>query len=363
VIAPKSNMNAASDVSWILEDVEKAQVRITSPAYTTTDTITTNAPTHYKHSHCLPVNGCYRIVLRDASASGQAIYRYAASFNGYKVAESNNNADVDVDFSRVTGGDFGSGCRDLDSSGRGTNEFGRTGGAKTYGIMFDVQAKEGQNVSLLRFASLHMDTGNTNVKIFTKNGSYKGYESNDSAWTQVLTVNNVVGKKKGIYTWLSNKFEPMVTMLSETTQAFYILTDQPNLYYNTESANEGDLWKSFDKYNAFAGTACVSATKFRGCRSNVVAGFEGHILAAYVRAASTFAPTEAPAPVMPPTPAPQSGTPSCSDKERLVSLTLDVPDGRASSGLSWSIEDVANAKARVFSHGYVNTNGPKQFKH
>jgi M6 family metalloprotease-like protein len=337
----------ASDLSWIVEDVAKAQHRIAVRA--------ANQPAeHYTYNLCLPVDGCFRFVLRDASGQGAS---HKATYGGGLVAESDGTAEHAFS---VNGGDFGSACSGLSSEGRNTFGFGNSGQSKANGIMFDIQAKSGQQVNVYRPSILVLETGTQKVKIFTKNGSYRGYENDASAWTQVFSK-NVVGKGKGRNIWESTNISPKVAVLAETTQAFYFLVESgPNMYYDA-LASPGALWKSFDTFKAFAGTACTSSIAFTGCKSGPAAGFNGGLMAGFVTIQRTFGPTAAPTASVTPTAAPSVTQPSCSEQERLFQLRLDSP--AKASNLSWFIEDVAKANARVFSPVYADANQGMIYRH
>jgi M6 family metalloprotease-like protein len=265
---------ATSDVSWILEDVAQARTRTVSPVY---QDIADDASPHH-HKYCLTIDGCYKFVLKDASGSGVS---FVATYDGEVIAE----GDDSTSFS-VNGGDFGSTCR-LARFGRESGNLGRAGTGKANGIMFDMQANEGWDVVFYRFAVLRLEGGAHNVKVYTKNGSYKGYENDAAAWTDIQTIEGLVGQS-GMARQSSNCVHTPV--LAETTQAFYVVVTSggANLLYNTSPANAGDVWQPLERYTARAGVACTSSTAFEGCDDpSLVAGYEGHFLAGLLKVWST----------------------------------------------------------------------------
>jgi hypothetical protein len=342
---------ASAGLMWMVDDVANANVRVFSPVY---DAATT-APVQYKHDYCLPKDACYKFALQENdSLQGTSFY---GTLGGNMVVQGNSrDAGVGVNV-----GDFGAMCNKIDySRARDTYAFGKSGAASSFGMMFDIQAKEDQHVNVYRFAALHLESGSHDINIFTKNGSYKGYEHDASAWTQVLSLDGLGGQGGSTYTWQSDNLEPKVGVLAETTQAFYILDAKSrSIYYNNDlSYDSGDLWKSFDKLDAFVGTACDSSIAFKGCRSGLVAAFEGQLSVGYVPVRNTFAPTACPVAVRQPA---LIAFPKCSDEEDLFVLALDAP--AKGSDLSWTIDEVGKTDTCTFSLAYVDAAEPLHYKH
>jgi M6 family metalloprotease-like protein len=337
-----------SDVSWILEDVAKARTRTVSPAY---QDIAADAPQHH-HEYCLNIDGCYKFLLKDVSVNGQGM-SFVATYDGEVVAEGDGSTAVSVN-----GGDFGSTCR-LAQGNRQIDNLGRTGTGKANGIMFDVQANEGWDVVFYRLAALRLNHGTHNAKVYTKNGSYKGYENDAAAWTDIQTLEGLVGNSVVAWQYSNCVHTPV---LAETTQAFYVVVTSggANLEYNTSPAKAGDVWQPLERYTVRAGVACTSSNAFEGCDDpSLVAGYEGYFLAGLLNAWSTFAPTAAPvildgtkAPTSSPTQAPLT----CVGSERLFSLSMDAPV--AASNLSWVVDDVAKDRTHIVSPAYADASEP-----
>jgi hypothetical protein len=257
---------AASNLSWMIDDVAKDQAYIVSPAYADA-----SEPVTYNHQYCLTIDGCYKFLLKDASGTGVS---FSATYDGELIAE----GDGSTSFS-INGGDFGSTCR-LASTDRSTANLGVTGTSKANGIMFDVQAKPDWDVMFFRLAALRLEAGTHSVKVYTKNGSYKGYENDAAGWTDIQTLDGLVGNEAEGVVWQTKNLDIFTPVLAETTQAFYVVVTSggANLEYNDSPANAGDLWKSRTEYNVLAGVACTSSTEFTGCEDDsLVAGYEGRI--------------------------------------------------------------------------------------
>jgi M6 family metalloprotease-like protein len=347
---------AASNVSWMIEDVAKSQTRIVSPVYV-------NA-TVYKHEYCLTIDGCYKFVLKqDASTSGAGV-SFTATYDGELVVEGSAAAPASV-----SGGDFGSICRLGGAVGRQTSNIGRVGTATANGIMFDVQAKEGHDLVFFRLAGLRLAAGTHTLEVFTKSGSYQGYEANADVWTLAQTLTGIKGG--GIVTFQPQNFAIKVPVLSETTQAFYVLISSggSNLVYNDSPAvagtAAGEVWKSTERYNVLAGEACTSSNAFEGCgNSGLVAGYEGYVSTGIVAVYSTFAPTPAPGidkdnradATVAPTPAATSAPTKAAASSPTSKAATSAPTKAATafSGLpfkaelasSWTVIDFNNFESR-----------------
>jgi len=128
------------------------------------------------------------------------------------------------------------------------------GSAVHYGNMFDIKAKS--DIIIRRFASIHTSKTNTyKYKVYTKCGSYIGYEKDPSSWTLVQDQ-TITGKGFGSATTVSNvNFFQHVAVLGLTTQAFYVVLDQPEIVFLYDATlKEGSAYKTFPDLSVGVGT-------------------------------------------------------------------------------------------------------------
>jgi len=102
---------------------------------------------------------------------------------------------------------------------------------KQAGNMFDVFAKQGVAIVSFKIHTLLKRT--VSATIYTRLGSWKGYDKNLLAWEKIATV-DVDCKGHGAATTVEG-MEP-ITLGSGDTRAFYLTLDAPELlyYYSTE---------------------------------------------------------------------------------------------------------------------------------
>jgi len=330
-----------SNISWEVVDVAYGKPRFKSPVYT-------NEAKSYSHQKCYDDKSCYKFVIRnlDGDSLQKSETNYTATFGGTLVAASMGHRVYSSD-----GGDFGTLCR-LDSNGRTIEVFGNSGGSSDYGYMFDVRAKEKQELMIFRFAAIHTKRiMNYKYRVYTKNGSYRGYEQNPTVWTLVGDA-TVMGAGANQYTGTASFKSPdFVTVLAETTQAFYVVLDQPDLVYTNGAGlglQPGTLSHSFGNLNVFAGVA--TGKDFSGPTGNT-AVVNGKISIGYTTVYATGSPTKSPFPVTSsPTAAPfDQEHLDCNEFESIASIKIQTDD--FGSETTWDIVDVYGANKLIKSGG------------
>jgi hypothetical protein len=85
------------------------------------------------------------------------------------------------------------------------------------GQMFDIEAIN--DIEVTDF-DVHFTSGTDDIAIYTKSGSYVGFETNPGAWTLVTTVPNVTSAGAGVPTPLNANIN--VPISAGSRQAFYI---------------------------------------------------------------------------------------------------------------------------------------------
>jgi len=226
-------------------------------------------------SYCLPKTSCYKFNILDSAANG-----ISGLGNGFKVAIDgavlvdtmsypNNHGGFAMD-----GVDFGTGCW---PNAGATATTGLMTSGPVQSIMFDLSGK--LDIVMRRFHSLHLNAPVGQIvkaKIYTKQGSYYGYETISTAWTLVHTE-DMTSAGSGSYTMSSagNFQNGPVAVLGGTTQAFYIVLSSPNLLYGSTTAAQGSIFANFDVFNVRVGIASTSGTAFSPASTS--ARFSGKI--------------------------------------------------------------------------------------
>ena len=239
-----------SENSWKLSDVYNGGVILKSQGPYNDER------KFYRYQYCLPEASCYKWVLSDSSGNGML----GVNGSGFRVQWKNkvetdtmNMGMLKIPFTQ-DGIDFGSRCnRDVAKS---TPTIGRPGITTSAGIMFDMVSK--QDVVLMRFAGLHLqDTSSYTIKIWSKNGSYQGYQTDATAWT-LVSIQTLVGGGSSAYTNTSN-FPAVVPMLAGTRQAFYIEVNPPTLLsYSRAAQDVNTIFKSFTEADVYVGVLVKS---------------------------------------------------------------------------------------------------------
>ena len=127
-----------------------------------------------------------------------------------------------------------------------------TYGMQTYGHMFDVVSTQ-QPINIQNIG-LHFSLNNfrSNVKIYSKKGSWIGYDSNITEWTlihqtSVITSSNAL-TNLGI-------LQINVIIPAKETQAFYIIVTGSTLEYGNTSYITGNVYKSDNNIQLLTGIA------------------------------------------------------------------------------------------------------------
>ena len=171
-----------------------------------------------------------------------------------------------------------------------------TAGPAAPGNQFDVKASSGNFIRITGF-NVRIRSGTT-VSVYTKQGTYKGFETNITAWGNPIQTVTVTSNGRGNLTPLPPLPNPIV-IPSGGTQAFYIKMDDGNLEYTQGSAeDEGKLYISDGNLDFFYGIGVSGNTQFRTRIWN------GRI--DYQVLASAPAPTPQPTPMPTPLPTPAS---------------------------------------------------------
>lgn len=200
---------------------------------------------------CLDRSVCYKLKITDLGGNGFSSGggKFDAIYDGVLVDSTPGK--TSTPFSSMSS-DFG--LCDFDTASASIFHISFTTDAKFFGQMFDVKGLA--NIVVGTFDAIHIDNVvSNNVKVYTKNGSYKGFENSPEYWTKVFD-NTVVGKGKGKFTSLPEGFSPPVAILKDTVQAFYVVCDKPDLLYldsATKSWKEGDVWRAAPTYQVLTG--------------------------------------------------------------------------------------------------------------
>jgi M6 family metalloprotease-like protein len=240
----------------------------------------------YRHGWCLQESSCWKLTLRDSAGNGiqgvDAGNGYKMSWDGQMLDESRLLPDGSSPTFYYVGADFGIGCvqntlrynRDME----GINEASVT----SSGIMFDVKATRADSF-VIRFAALVLDASSTglpaNMKIYTKDGTYQGFETSAQDWTLVSDQPVLSSSTSGGYSGSSN-LDEFVPIMAQTTQAFYIELDQPILMTipgaDQNITHAGQVYKSFDELDMCSGVS--SSAEFGGVKQSSVALLPGKIM-------------------------------------------------------------------------------------
>ena len=116
------------------------------------------------------------------------------------------------------------------------------------GNMFSVEAL--RDVSITSLVINAMSKGQGAVKVYTRNGSYTGYESNKQGWNLIYSNQEVVHEKRGQPTELREFLNP-VTIKSGNIQSFFVHSSNSLVY--TAGTKEGDTYTSDDSIVIYEG--------------------------------------------------------------------------------------------------------------
>ena len=267
---------------------------------------------------CLEKMSCWSLVIRDSAGNGiQGTGNgYTVKWNGAVEYATKALADGSLPLFDETGVDFGDMCRV--GPLRNVQYLSQHGDFISSAMMFDVKGK--MSSMLMRFTRLHLKStvGDVSVtyKVYTKNGSYQGYETDPSAWT-LIKMQSVIPKGMHVWTQAEN-WDVNLPLMEGTTQALYIELDQ-RVLFSTDCTKEGlnatgQVHKSFDEMDVLSGV--ISNPGFGGIEPGKIACMEGKI---------TVSPIELlPAITQEPSPSP-SGVPSPSPSRAPSSLPSSSP--------------------------------------
>ena len=129
------------------------------------------------------------------------------------------------------------------------------GGSGQDGIMFDVLPKHSLRIKGL---DLHLaDTNETSVQIYTKEGSFSGFENQRDEWALVAKL-NVFGKGLNVATKAVLKGGNMIHLKKGILQAFYIVVDQGRGLRYTQGNGVGMPVSSNENLAVFEGVGVSS---------------------------------------------------------------------------------------------------------
>lgn len=118
----------------------------------------------------------------------------------------------------------------------------------SYGNMFDVQSKNEIVINALEFYCALKE--NVTYEVFTKSGSYLGYEESPGNWT-MISNGTVLALGPNVTTPTLDFSDPLLLM-SGSLQSFYITLLQPDIRYS-EAEEEGSLIVEDDYLKMFTG--------------------------------------------------------------------------------------------------------------
>jgi len=258
-----------SETTWELRDVNLGNVLLQSGG-----PYPDNESKFYRYQYCLPETSCYKWVVTDSGRNGIL----GAARSGFRVLWKNKVETDTMALGMLRNGfsqdgvDFGSKCT------RGTaltsSTLGISGSTLGAGIMFDIVSKS--DFMFMRFAGLHLrDAITYTVKIYTKNGSYQGYETNASAWS-LATSQSIVGQGSTSYTAMYNVPTSFpLPVLAGTRQAFFIEVNPPLIMNKLRNASDVNTrYASMTTFDAFVGILVRPAF---GGPTGEVAQFDGKI--------------------------------------------------------------------------------------
>jgi hypothetical protein len=128
------------------------------------------------------------------------------------------------------------------------------------GTMFTVKAN--RDISITSIATYTQTNYLDVVQVYTKRGSYQGFEDSDAGW-DLIYDKNTLQNGKIVLTELSPFINGQKVNIPEgEEQSFYVYTPS-NLVYRGESVNEGDVIVSDDSLTFYAGIS-IAYGKFVG---------------------------------------------------------------------------------------------------
>ncbi len=141
------------------------------------------------------------------------------------------------------------------------------GGSGAEGIMYEINAIRDVIITSLDFHSATGASSNVDVEVYTKPGSFLGFEGDASAW-QLVHRDTISTNSRNTPTPL-NGFDTSVFVQGGTTQSFYLYTPNKIMYLQPTNLADGDLAYSDGNVQLFAG-AGVAQAKFPSSASSIV---------------------------------------------------------------------------------------------
>ena len=116
------------------------------------------------------------------------------------------------------------------------------GGTAAYGNMFTVTA--GPEPLSITTMDIHLgNTTSTGVTVYTRDGSYKGFERTPTAWRKIAET-TVQGKGDGVGTPIPTDQFHTVHLRASATRAFYVTVSSADIRYTRVSAIPGEAYAS-----------------------------------------------------------------------------------------------------------------------
>jgi len=132
--------------------------------------------------------------------------------------------------------------------------------SSNFGCMFNLQASRTISLKTISFHTDLTDSlpnGSENVfpivEVYTKSGSYLGYESNTTAWTRIAFDNNVRGRGLGQGTLIPEPNFTPVTISMGTIQALYVTLNVNHLQYSDLDGENDETIFSNEDIRIFGG--------------------------------------------------------------------------------------------------------------
>lgn len=116
------------------------------------------------------------------------------------------------------------------------------------GNMFSVEAL--RDISITSLVINAMRKGEGAVQVYTRHGSYIGYERSDSGWELIYNNHSVIHNKRGQPTELGD-FENAVSIASGATQSFFVTSSNKLVY--ERGTEEGAIFKGDESLRIFEG--------------------------------------------------------------------------------------------------------------
>jgi len=141
------------------------------------------------------------------------------------------------------------------------------GGSGAEGIMFEVNAVRDVIITSLDFHCATGVSSNVDVEVYSKPGSFDGFEGDVTAW-QLIHQDTILTNRRNTPTPL-NGFDTSIFVRGGTTQSFYLYTPNKIMYLKPTNLASGELAYNDGNVQLFAGVG-VTEVKFPSTSSNIV---------------------------------------------------------------------------------------------